>query len=522
MLSSTMNKSHLRSVDIAVVQGIVIYLISVLLLLPHFQYQLNPDGVSYMSIAQKYLSHDFKNAINGYWGPLFSWVMLPFLAVGLKPIISANSVLILTGLLVVLASNSVIKKFEIKSWLHFLVIDVISVEVVFFVYRAISPDLLIVLFSLIFLIQILNGSLIAGKFSGIFFGLTGAGLYFTKSFGFPFFTAIFFCCSLIIYLKSEISVERRRIIINYITGMVLFLLLSGVWIYLISNKYGHIVIGTAGTYNRALSAPNSPGPPMFYAGLIDPPNPSATSIWEDVSNLKIRTWSIFDSFQTIIFELKVFLRGSVDILKFLTEFSLIAVPLLLIIVIYLTRKGRKLIYDNLTYPVLILLILYSGYAMIAVDPRYIWLSDIIILISGAKLISLLFVKFKIRNTFRIIIASLFAASFLVMPVKSISGSMDDGNWLPVLSNSLKPLEISGRIASSENWEVTMYLSFYNNWQYFGKSVDSGEEDIEKELYEKKIDYYFVWEPVDKKMEFLIKYPEIAIGVVESLKIYKLH
>jgi hypothetical protein len=160
--------------------------------------------------------------------------------------------------------------------------------------------------------------------------------------------------------------------------------------------------------------------------------------------------------------------------------------------------------------------------MIAVDPRYIWLSVIIIPISGAKLISLFFDKLKIRTTFKIIIAGLFAVSFLVLPVKSISVSMDGGKWLPVLSARLKPYEIRGRVASSGNWEECMYLAFYNNWQYFGESGDFGEEYIEKELIEKKIDYYFAWNPVELKLEFLRKYPEITKGTGGSLKIYKLH
>jgi hypothetical protein len=517
-----MNKVLFRSADIALIQGILIYLISALLLFPHFQYQLNPDGVSYMGIAQKYLSHDFENAINGYWGPLISWLMLPFLAIGLKPLVSVNSVLILTGFFVVLASNSIIKKIDIKPWLHFLIIDVISIEVIFFVYRSISPDLLVILFVLVFIIQILNESLIGNKYAGIFLGITGAGLYMAKSFGFPFFLAIFVSCSAIIYLKSEKIGERRRILSNFLAGMMVFIIISGIWIFLISNKYGHLVIGTAGIYNRALSAPNSLGPPMFYAGLIDPPNISATSIWEDVSNLKIKSWNIIDSFQTILFELKVFLRGSVDILKFLTDFSLFSVPVLFITIIYLAGKRQKFIYNNMTYFVLILLILFTGYAMITVDPRYIWLSDIIILISGAKLLCIFFDRSKIRKTFQIFIAGLFAASFLVMPVKSITVSMDDGNWLPVISDTLKPLEINGRIASSGKWEVSMYLSFYNNWKYFGESGDFNEEYIEKELIEKKIDYYFVWKPVEKNLEFLKKYPEITKGVTGNLIIYKLH
>lgn len=502
-------------------QAILIYIILALLLFPHFQYQLNPDGVSYMGIAQKYLSRDFENAINGYWGPLISWLMLPLLAIGFKPMVSANLLLVSIGFLVVLTSNTVIKKMNIIPFLHFLVIDVISIAVVFFVYRAISPDLLFVLFSLFFLIQILNESLKSNKLAGIFFGMTGAGLYLTKSFGFPFFIAIFFAYSLIYYLKSEMIRDRRRIIVNYVSGMIVFFLISVIWIVLISDKYGHLLFGTAGIYNRALSAPNSLGHPMFYAGLIDPPNNTATSIWEDVSYLKMTKWNILDSFDTLLLELKVIRRGLIDLITYLTDISLFSLPILVITIVYLIRKRKEFIFNSLTFLILILLILFFGYTMISVDPRFLWLSEILILILGAKLINMFFDKSNVSKTFKIVITLILIVSFLSMPVRSIFNSMDDGNYLPGLSDKLKPLEINGRIASSGEWEVSMYLSFYNGWQYFGNSGDFSEKYIENELVEKKIDYYLVWDPVENKLGFLKKYPEITKGDIGNLQIYKL-
>ena len=43
------------------------YLILGIILIPYYRFQLNPDGVSYISIAQKYLLGDLIHAINGYW-----------------------------------------------------------------------------------------------------------------------------------------------------------------------------------------------------------------------------------------------------------------------------------------------------------------------------------------------------------------------------------------------------------------------------------------------------------------------
>ncbi len=56
---------------------LILYFVFGLFLLNYYQYILNSDGISYISIAQKYMVGDFGNAINGYWGPLLSWLMIP-------------------------------------------------------------------------------------------------------------------------------------------------------------------------------------------------------------------------------------------------------------------------------------------------------------------------------------------------------------------------------------------------------------------------------------------------------------
>lgn len=39
------------------------------------------DGISYIEIAQAYLHHDWPNAINAYWSPLYSWLLAALFAV---------------------------------------------------------------------------------------------------------------------------------------------------------------------------------------------------------------------------------------------------------------------------------------------------------------------------------------------------------------------------------------------------------------------------------------------------------
>jgi hypothetical protein len=45
------------------------------------RFSLSPDATNYLDLASAYLRHDWHNAINAYWSPLFSWLLALVLAV---------------------------------------------------------------------------------------------------------------------------------------------------------------------------------------------------------------------------------------------------------------------------------------------------------------------------------------------------------------------------------------------------------------------------------------------------------
>src|SRR6266536_3691344 len=48
------------------------------------RFTMNPDGISYLDIGDAYWRHDWHNAINTYWSPLYSWILGFFINV-IKP-----------------------------------------------------------------------------------------------------------------------------------------------------------------------------------------------------------------------------------------------------------------------------------------------------------------------------------------------------------------------------------------------------------------------------------------------------
>jgi hypothetical protein len=44
-------------------------------------HSMNPDGLSYLGIADAYLRKDWHNALSAYWSPLYSWILALSLAI---------------------------------------------------------------------------------------------------------------------------------------------------------------------------------------------------------------------------------------------------------------------------------------------------------------------------------------------------------------------------------------------------------------------------------------------------------
>ncbi|MBL0104831.1 MAG: hypothetical protein IPP51_14360 [Bacteroidetes bacterium] len=64
-------------------------------------YADNPDSFQYLVIARHYVHGDFQQAVNGCWSPLISWLLVPFVAVGLNGVLAFKILQILIGLFTV-------------------------------------------------------------------------------------------------------------------------------------------------------------------------------------------------------------------------------------------------------------------------------------------------------------------------------------------------------------------------------------------------------------------------------------
>ncbi|HIL73034.1 MAG TPA: hypothetical protein EYG44_02285, partial [Verrucomicrobia bacterium] len=59
--------------------------------------RLNTDAIAYMRVAEYWSSGDLGLAVNGYWGPMLSWLMVPFLWLGVEPLLAGKLAMLISG-----------------------------------------------------------------------------------------------------------------------------------------------------------------------------------------------------------------------------------------------------------------------------------------------------------------------------------------------------------------------------------------------------------------------------------------
>jgi len=498
-----------------------VYIISAFLLFGYYQYILTSDSVSYITIANEYALQS-PYAINGYWSPLYSWLLAIFVIFGKTPLYMlhvAKILSIIIGFITLIGLNLLFSKF-ISDDKHRLICLIIMVpNILLLALYWVTPDLLLICILLFYFNIIFDPKYSTRLLNGVSCGLLGSLAYFSKTYAFFFFICHFIIFNFYFYLKTNDKIDRKKIKMNCFIGLVIFLAVSGVWIGIISDKYNEITLGTSGTYNQAVMGPG-PGHPPFYQGLIAPPNPMAKSSWEDPSYYKITEWNPLGSTQDFIFQLNIIVKNIVKTLEILTGFSVLSLLILLGTLIFIWKnRGDKEAKNKMIYLTVTVFLFIAGYLLIYIDSRYLGIILILILIMGMCLFEALYRNKLIQKRVLNLLIIVLIVSFTAIPVQSLYEnvnvnkiSMEEGTALKTEFN------VHGNIASNNEWIYSIVLSYFIESKYYGMiKPNENLTEIENELKTNNIDYYLVWGSNDT----VLPYTEITNGKFYKLKVYKL-
>jgi hypothetical protein len=534
-----MNKKNVafKSKSSLAVLIIILIAYSVITIFTNHYTRLTADSMLYFSLAQKYLNGDLSNAINGYWGPLLAWLLVPFLYFGKSDVFAINALNLIVGILTIFGVWMLSYRFEMSEKIRSAI--VVALLPIIVSYSLVQPmDFLLLCILVYYLNIVLSARYSSLAFNGISCGVLGALAYFTKAYAFPFFITHFLIINILHYFNSKEKPERKGVLRNAVAGFVLFILLSGSWIMAISDKYGEYTFSTMRRTNF-----NAPGPdvagtgrefgvPVFYKGFYPPPNETAFVVWEDPSYLKGDKWSAWDSPRHFKHFIKLLIRNLADGLLIFESFSTFSIFIVSAYLLLLCLPKDKILSRwQVLYPFFTIVLFTGGYALFHFEHRYLWLANILVLLMGGHLLHLFFQKdFFKGNLRKNILLTIVLISFIFIPSRYVlqasKGNMDKDMYY--MSTDLKQYNIQGNIASNREysghdaWHKTFRLAYWLNSRYYGQAGENTDkEELQSELKKYNIDYYFIWGEPDNTPDFLSHNKEITNGEIPGLRIYSL-
>lgn len=520
-----------------IINPFIILFLTVAVLFRYYLYQIGPDAISYISIAENYRAGRWSEAINSHWSPMFSWLLAALLAVGI-PIFPALKVLA--------AASGAFTLYAVIRWtqsMGLLTASRTTVEaaaaVIIGSYALLQagPDLLLAGLLLLYLWHASGSRYDTERGEGVTCGVIAAIGYLTKAYFFVFFVAHFLTLLLLRLLLGPKEVRSLQLK-KSAAGFAAFLVLSGAWILLISQREGRFTISAHSEFSYRIRGPASNGYPQF-GRMIPPPGEHATSMWEAADPSLLPPWHFYDSPGALLHQIRLVAVNSKELLLLLRESSLFAAGLLLGYFL-LAASGRGSPDYPLPFIASALAIYPLAYLLVVVQDRYFsgWL--LLVMVLGFFVVNTICRSSVITaGASRTLVAAVFI-SFLVLPLHSLANARNGGRNLYDLSQTvLRQGRIRrGNMASCARWNDSLLLAFFLNMRFYGttgmaeneivgnlsgtvnrRSLAAGGADPGPQLAANHIDYYSVWDDCPAVPSYIRKMPDVTNGKARGIHIY---
>lgn len=471
---------------------------------------IGPDGVSYILLAEHTVRGEWTLAITGFWSPLLSWLLVPFITFGIDPLHGFHVMAVFIGAGFVIGVWLLTARFMILMPLRILVTLVSAVRAAVFTLGMVTPDLLVADLLAVYFYLTLDPRLGREPRLGFALGIAAGLAYLAKAYAGPFFlvhaTALMGGFA---YLdkRKELRLQWLR---SWLSALAGFILIAGPWIGVISMKYGHPTFSTAAGYNHAIIAPDNERARSHPMGPeIWPLVSGRLNLWEDPTLIPHNDWSPFESRTNLKHQVDQTLQagwktlgmlGQLDVLKLgLAAFAVAAVLLLR----GKEDDARKRIYR---WSVLTVAAYGAGYALVGLwmEFRYYWPVDIVLLALVFHFVDRICRRLKIgfpgwSIVFRKAVVTsaivISVASFAISPIRTLAYWMSEpprGLEFRVIAQDLDKRGLRGPIASTE-WHEGLYLSYYLGQTYVGRPSTLGPE-LEQKLRSVGVRTFLVWGP----------------------------
>jgi len=489
-------------------------------LLAAYQFQINPDGIAYLDIAEKYVRGDIWGAINAYWSPLISWLTAGLRLLGLPPQVAIKLVLLTGG---AVALGGVWRLLgDCPVWMRAVATAGAIPLTVYHALHVITPDLLVATVLVWYAAWLVEGRLdVRASVWGGFLVVLG---YFAKAFALPF--CLIHLCGWRMLAEQQVAWRQR--LWSLAVSLVVTGCVSGVWIVALKAKYGVWMFGSAGRIAYAWAGPRMNLVHSVEAGFWAPAEAGDTSAWTDPTRLPVQPWSPFESVEYAQYQVFMTLdRLRVIALVHSFAYSMLALPIVfgLVVGVWLTSPLRR------SFGVLLsgILLYVAGYALVYVEARYLLPLAYWVLVAGVWLVWLIGARLNLSRRLRAGLLLFVVGTVAWSPAYALAqGALGNDAGLEVCRGLYRAaramrvqLGVQGRIASNREWHQSLYLTWFLGGQYYGVApVQADSEDVARMLEDYDVNYYFVWSDETGAFPEVCWGEEITGGQDPLLRIYR--
>lgn len=485
---------------------IFIYIIFVSVFGFAYRYDMYTDEVAYLRLAGYIAEGNFYQSVTGYWAPLITWCIAPFLTFGIDGLIIARIVIALWGLIFVIGIWLLTSKFNLSHSIKFIAVSIAALLIAYWIMEMITPDVLIAALLTYYLYIVTDPNILKQKKIAFLCGIFGGFAYLAKHYAFPFFLVHY---PLILLLRACIvrdanRVPLKKIFVPLVIGMASFLVISSPYILLISSKYQRLTFGTTGSINHTVIGPKdiSRYHPFMYG--LHKPKSYAITIIEDPSEMDYKIWSPFENKEYFKYQINLSI-GNIKFIYKNIHFYLFVFGVLSILFLPIAFLLNPLNHEKrfLYGWVIITFIIYCGgyiltYALYA---RYYWLILIVALLlsfhffeelkNNLKVIIPETISHRRKSLLTVYILIVFVTVFTLRPgiaflrtIKRIAVT-EQINVFKQTADQLNALELPGPFAVVGNERIYVNIAvqtaYYMKKQFLGRTRSTDIEGITKEL-----------------------------------------
>lgn len=500
--------------------------IGLVIIYPYYQFYVDPDATSYLTISKRYAAGDYAKAINGYWSPWSCWLTALGIRAGMEAFPAAIVVNTLGALCFLFVSQSFFLLFGIGRRMQWLLNTTLAGFLAYAVFKQTFDDLWECFFLLASLRLMLSSRYLNRPGTWLANGVLGAFAYYAKAYAFPFFILNTICCSYFLYRLADNNSKHwiKMSAISILTMMVC----GSWWIYLLYDKYGILTTSTAGPLNSSWYLL---GHPLWADGirvLVPPIYADSPYYWEDpylVNGAMPHFWDglklFFLQIVKACFNLLKMVKSMGEISAFMLATWLVAWGILF------SSRLRMLVDKKMRVLALSFILFPLGFVPVNFEARYIWYMLPLSMVLGAIFLH----RFRERlGRFAIGATIVFALSYLAWPVWEMRTMFNSGLAEYQAAEQLDKLGIRGSFTANvvygPHMPAVARLAWFSGNRYYNlPNDDVSKGQLLQDMRRYRVKYYFHYQPNLDGGDFQftdeggLPFPEVSQGRLRGVKVF---